>query len=475
MPQIDDHLWLGTESSYQALTSAMEKAEKFQAASGSSWEDELPPLLAVSDGVGTLAIEGPLVAGSAGFWRMFGVLGYEDIANALVEGLSNPDVQSFVLSINSGGGDVSGVQDLADLIIQVDKLKPVVTHTSGMMASAAYWLGSSARKLFATQTSESGSIGVISVHMERSRMMENKGVKVTIIRAGKYKALANPYEPLSDDAKAEIQAKADQLYTMFLGHVAERRGMSYQVADEKIGQGRTFLGQKAAEVGLVDSVGNYSAAVAYAKSRTKKGSANMRGGLTASVDNSNMSANNPNQIGTTPMPTPYTAEQLAALAAGVSADALDEVTTSAATATETEPTQAEEVKTETPKAAEAPSLVEFLQTQLAEANSKLMAAGIELAQLKEKSAEAQATHDGLLTIARDSVGKMSIALGGTATVADGLSAVAVLAEHARVSAIFKDKFKVGGVASTKTEDKPAAAKVSVDPLFLHAASTVTSK
>lgn len=175
------------------------------------------------------------------------------------------------------------------------------------------------------------------------------------------------------------------------------------------------------------------------------------------------------------MPTPYTAEQLAALAAGVSADALDEVTTSAATATETEPTQVEEVKTETPKAAEAPSLVEFLQTQLAEANSKLMAAGIELAQLKEKSVEAQATHDGLLTIARDSVGKMSIALGGTAAVADGLSAVAVLAEHARVSAIFKDKFKVGGVAATKTEDKPAAAKVSVDPLFLHAASTVTSK
>ena len=70
---------------------------------------------------------------------------------------------------------------------------------------------------------------------------------------------------------------------------------------------------------------------------------------------------------------------------------------------------------------------------------------------------------------------MSIALGGTATVADGLSAVAVLAEHARVAGIFKDKFKVGGVAATKTEDKPAPARASVDPLFLHAASTVPSK
>lgn len=475
MPQVDDHLWLGTEGSYQTLASAIAKAETMQAAAGDSWEDQLPPLLSVSDGVGTLAIEGPLVAGSAGFWRMFGVLGYEDIANALVEGLSNPDVQSFVLSINSGGGDVSGVQDLADLIMQVDKLKPVVTHTGGMMASAAYWLGSSARKIFATQTSESGSIGVLSVHMEKSRMMENNGVKVTIIRAGKYKALANPYEPLSDDAKAEIQAKADQLYAMFLGHVAERRGMSYPVADEKIGQGRTFLGQKAAEVGLVDSVGNYSAAVAYAKSRTKKSSANMRGGLTASVDNSNMSANNPDQIGNQSMPTQYTAEQLAALAAGVPAEALTEVPAQVA-ATEVDTPPADEPKAaETPKAAEAPSLTEFLQTQLAEANSKLMAANIELAKLQEKSVEAQATHDALLTIARDSVGKMSIALGGSAALAEGMSAVAVLAEHARVASVFKDKFKVGGVAATKTEDKPAAAKVTVDPLFLHAASTVASK
>lgn len=474
MPQVDDHLWLGTEGSYQVLASAMEKAESMQAAAGDSWESQLPPILTVSDGVGTLAIEGPLVSGSAGFWRLFGVLGYEDIANALVEGLSNPDVQSFVLSINSGGGDVSGVQDLADLITQVDKLKPVVTHTSGMMASAAYWLGSSARKLFATQTSESGSIGVLSIHMEKSRMMENNGVKVTVIRAGKYKALANPYEPLTDAAKAEIQAKADQLYTMFLSHVADRRGMSYAVADEKIGQGRTFLGQKAAEVGLVDSVGNYSAAVAYAKSKGKKPAANMRGGLTASVDNSNMSANNPNQIGNTSMPTQYTAEQLAALAAGVPAEALTEVPAQAAAA-EVDPPKTEEPKAEPLKAAEAPSLTEFLQTQLADANSKLLAANVELAQLKEKSAEAQATHDGLLAIARDSVGKMSIALGGSASLADGMTAVAVLAEHARVSGIFKDKFKVGGVAATTPEEKPAPAKVSTDPLFLHAASTVASK
>lgn len=481
MPKFEDSLWLGTQQSYDAFCTKLELAEQAQAKGMLASEGDFS-VTTLSGDTAVISISGPLVSGSAGFWKMFGILGYDDIADEMVNALANPDVKSIVLSVDSGGGAVSGVQDLADMIAEIDKIKPVVTHTSGMMASAAYWLGSSARKLYVTPTSESGSIGVISIHAERSKQLAEDGVKVTIIRSGKYKALANPYEPLSDVAKEQIQAKSDKLYDMFLGYVAGRRNMSVATADRSIGQGRTFLGEDAVNLGLADSLGNLGTAIGYAQSLTNKPRANMRSSLTASLDNS-ISHQNNNQTGKTQMPKAFTADQLAALASGAAvepnATELEvEDTTPAAEATTTntqaEETTATETSTETTATtSHAADVLAFVKSQLVEANDALLAAKVEIASLKATVDGMKANHDGLLTIARNSVGNMLIALNSSAAAAEGLDATAVLAEHARLSTAFKAKFKIGGVAATKPEDDKPAVKASFDPIFAFAASTVS--
>lgn len=79
---------------------------------------------------------------------------------------------------------------------------------------------------------------------EYSKAFEKEGITKTVMRAGRYKALGNPYEPLSEDGKAEIQAKLDDLYQLFMGTVARNRGTTAIIADQVMGQGREFLGKR---------------------------------------------------------------------------------------------------------------------------------------------------------------------------------------------------------------------------------------
>ena len=144
-------------------------------------------------------------------------------------------------------------------------IKPVVSYSGSTMASAAYWLGSSAGRILAGKTAIVGSIGVVMTHVERSKQLADNGVKATVIRSGKYKQMANSVEPLSDEAKAELQALVDDLNQMFEATVAQNLGVSQKQVHEKMGQGREFLGAKAQAAGLVHGISNFDEALSVAK------------------------------------------------------------------------------------------------------------------------------------------------------------------------------------------------------------------
>jgi ClpP class serine protease len=116
-----------------------------------------------------------------------------------------------MLNVDSGGGQVSGMTDTFRFLEEVGKRKPVTTYTSGMMASAAYALGVTSQHLTASDTSTVGSIGVLAIHMERSKQLEEAGIKTTVIRAGAEKASNNSFEPLSDIGRATLQSHVDHL------------------------------------------------------------------------------------------------------------------------------------------------------------------------------------------------------------------------------------------------------------------------
>jgi capsid assembly protease len=252
--------WAGDDASLHLLESAMESVYAMtEARAGKSTDPfELPPLVTVQDSVGIVSLKGPLVAGSAGFMRLFGITGYTDFQEALLEAATNKSVKSIML-------DVNGVDEASDILKQISALKPVLTYASGTMNSAAYWLGSAGTRRLAGRTSQVGSIGVIAVHMERTKQMEKDGITPTVIRSGKWKALGGPYEPLSDLAKAELTKQVMAINDIFEQRVAANLNTTPAKVHDRMGQGRTFLGAEAVDVGLVHGIATYQEAFLTAK------------------------------------------------------------------------------------------------------------------------------------------------------------------------------------------------------------------
>lgn len=441
-------LWLGSQESFDAYAAAEARKladPKFSASADYSAE-VMSQIYSVQQNVGVISIKGSLVEGSAGYGVFYGQTGYDDIRAALVAAVSNSDVKAILLDVSSGGGQVSGVDDTAQLISRVNNVKPVVTYTGSTMGSAALWLGASANHTVAGKTAIVGSLGVIMVHLDRSRQLADAGIKPTIIRAGTEKALATPYEPLSEKAQAGLQSQADVLYGVFLNHVASSRGVSATNGDKKFGQGRVFIGQQAVDAGLVDKLGTYEDAFmkAQALSKPKKSAGMKADALLCPPVSASLSDNPEHTEGITTMPQPLTDEALAAMAAGVEIET--EANEEAAAASTAAPAAAQDEALATLTAAHETALADLK----AQHEAALTAATAQL----EKFVE----------IARNSVKTMGIHFGVKADAIAAMDADQILAEHTRLADLFRAKFKVGGVAATAPE-AAAKAKALAPPMF----------
>jgi len=176
--------------------------------------------------------------------------------------VADPNVGAIILDIDSPGGSVFGITELADAVYAAREVKPVVAVANSMAASAAYWVGSQASELVVTPSGEVGSIGVFGVHVDRSKELEQEGLKVTYVFAGRHKIEGNPYEPLADEAREYEQSRVDEIYADFTKSVARGRGVSQAKArGEEFGEGRMIGARRAVEVGLADRVDTLQATI----------------------------------------------------------------------------------------------------------------------------------------------------------------------------------------------------------------------
>ena len=120
------------------------------------------------------------------------------------EAMADKSVTSIVLDVDSPGGSVYGVSELARKIYQSRGKKPIIAVANSLMASAAYWIASAADEIHVSPGAEVGSIGVIAVHVDRSENNAKEGFNVSYITAGEYKAEGNPDAPLSEDRKSVV-------------------------------------------------------------------------------------------------------------------------------------------------------------------------------------------------------------------------------------------------------------------------------
>ena len=183
-----------------------------------------------------------------------GMVSADAMTGALSMLASDDSVSGIVLDIDSPGGAVYGVPELADHIKAVERVKPVYAVANATAASAAYWVGSQANKLFVTPSGQAGSIGVYAAHEDLSKALDAEGRKVSLISAGKYKTEGNPFEPLSADARAHVQAQVDDFYGQFTRDVARGRNVPVDQVRSSMGEGRLLNASAAKAAGMVDGV-----------------------------------------------------------------------------------------------------------------------------------------------------------------------------------------------------------------------------
>lgn len=216
----------------------------------------IPETFTVKDGVGVLKIEGLMIPKSDFFSLFFGGFAALDILTRdFLEMIKREDIHTIVLDIDSPGGNAFGVQQFANIIFNARSEKSIIAVTSGMMASAAMWIGAAAHKVFITgDVTITGSIGTVTTHTDISEFHKKIGIKQTDVAAGEYKRLPSMLEPLSKKGKEVLQGQVNHANKAFISDIAKFKNVKSSVVKSKMAEGKTFVGTQGIQVGLIDGL-----------------------------------------------------------------------------------------------------------------------------------------------------------------------------------------------------------------------------
>lgn len=205
---------------------------------------------AFQDGVAVIPIHGSLINR---FGQCYGyVTGYNFIRRQRDAAMADPDVTAIVYDVNSGGGEAAGCFELADESFALRGTKPTISVVDSACYSAAYALASTSDQVVVTPTGGAGSVGVYTMHVDMSKMLENWGLEITLIHAGEHKVDGHPYAELPEDVRADMQKSVDATYNKFVESVARNRNLSVEAVKDT--QARCYSADDALALGLIDSV-----------------------------------------------------------------------------------------------------------------------------------------------------------------------------------------------------------------------------
>ena len=212
--------------------------------------------------IAVVSVVGTLVGRSGYLDAASGLVSYADIGDAIAAAMADPTVRGVILDVDSPGGEVGGLFDLVEQIgaIKARASKPLWAVANENALSAAYAIASAADRLYVTRTGEVGSIGVVAVHVDESGADAKAGLAWTFVFAGERKVDGNAHEPLSERARATIQADVDRLYGEFCTLVAANRRLDVEAV--RATDAAIYRGELAVRAGLADRVGTLDLAIA---------------------------------------------------------------------------------------------------------------------------------------------------------------------------------------------------------------------
>jgi ClpP class serine protease len=206
-------------------------------------------ILKARGSVAIIDVNGPISRYAGYFDDVSALTSVERLAEAIQSAAQNPSFKGIILYIHSPGGDITGISELAGLVAEANKLKPVIAYVDGMMCSAAYWFGSAANEVVVNSTSRVGSLGIIS-------MIRNRADKNTLEFISSQSPDKKP-DLETDRGKAVVQRNVDDLAEVMLSEVAVFRGVSLQKVKSDFGQGGILIGQAAIDAGMADRMGSF--------------------------------------------------------------------------------------------------------------------------------------------------------------------------------------------------------------------------
>jgi signal peptide peptidase SppA len=254
-------LWALTEDKWAEMVPALIRhakgdkldAEQLQAFMGG--REDKPVTSSKRGAVAIVPIRGVIAHRMEAMSNSSGGASCESLGAMIDQVAGDAGIGTIVYDVDSPGGTVTGVQELAAKMFALRGVKKQIAMVNGMACSAGYWLAAQCDEIVCLPSGVAGSIGVFSAHQDISAALEKEGIKITLIKAGKFKTEGSPFEPLSDEAQAVMQARVDEAYGQFLKDVARGRGVSAADVRKGYGEGRALAAKDAKAAGLIDRIG----------------------------------------------------------------------------------------------------------------------------------------------------------------------------------------------------------------------------
>jgi protease-4 len=191
--------------------------------------------------------------GSGGLFGEDGA-GSEVIIDRLERARKDDDIQAVVLRIDSPGGSPAASEEIYREIKRVRSIKPVYASMGDVAASGGYYVASACNRIYADNSTITGSIGVIFESTNLSGLFKKLGVNVEVVKSGKYKDIGSPNRPMTPEEKKLIQSMINDTFDQFIDAVSEGRKMP-RAKVKSLATGAVFTGRQAKGLGLIDDIG----------------------------------------------------------------------------------------------------------------------------------------------------------------------------------------------------------------------------
>jgi signal peptide peptidase SppA len=250
-----NNIWLLAEEHLVPFMSDISRVTAEQIKAIESIEIGGAAISRINGDVMTVNINGLLMEDVPAWMRFYGyeATGYSEIREAVQTAIDSPMIKQVVFNVNSPGGNVLGVAETADIIAALSKVKQTISITGGLCASAAYYLASQTKSIVAGVNASVGSIGVYTYLYDWSGYFAEAGIKTIVISSGKYKGTGVFGAEVTEEQLVPIRENIAAMAENFYAAIKAGRKLDPSKMEE-ITSGRTWVGQQALNIGLVDKV-----------------------------------------------------------------------------------------------------------------------------------------------------------------------------------------------------------------------------